>query len=176
MNKNDYVACGSLVSFREITREDTDLIVKWRNNNRIRDNFIYRVEFTREIHENWLKTKVETKEVVQLIICENAADGRPVGSVYFKYLDQEKKEAEYGIFIGEDDAANKGYGSETAQMAVKYAREVLGIKRLMLRVFAYNKVAIRSYENAGFKKYQDEPSVRCSDGQVSDMILMENNL
>ncbi len=174
MDNSIYVAAGKLISIRKITWDDTDLVVAWRNNKRIRDHFIYRVEFTREIHENWLRTKVDTGEVAQFIICENSRDGRPVGSVYFRYTDKTKNEAEYGIFIGEDDAVGKGYGSETAQVAVKYAKEVLGIKRIILRVFAYNKVAIRSYEKAGFRKYSDLPAVECSDGQKSDMILMEN--
>ena len=42
---------------------------------------------------------------------------RPVGSVYFRDIDRVKKEAEYGIFLGEDDAAGKGYGTEAAKLA-----------------------------------------------------------
>ena len=173
MEDNSFVKVGKLVSLRMITGDDTDLVVSWRNNERVRNNFVYREHFTRQIHENWLATKVFTGEVVQLIICENARDGRPVGSVYFRYEDSDKKEAEYGIFIGEDDAIGRGFGNETALLAVEYAKEVLGIKRLMLRAFTSNEAAIRSYEHAGFVKYEDLPMVTCSDGQKSDMILME---
>lgn len=169
------IKTGDQVRLRLITSEDTDLIVKWRNNERVRQNFVYRVPFTRDIHENWLTNQVFAGNVVQMIICEKARDNRPVGSVYLKYIDQDKTEAEYGVFIGEDDATGKGYGNETARLAVDYAREI-GIKRLILRAFSYNSVAIRSYENAGFKEYQKLPMVECSDGEKSDMILMENIL
>ena len=57
--------------------------------------------------------------------------------------------------------------------AFAYAHDVLHIEKLMLRVFAFNKAAIRSYESAGFVKMGDLPAVQCSDGEVSDMILME---
>ena len=173
MNDNCFVKIGSNVRLRPITDEDTDLIVKWRNNDRIRNNFVYRVEFTREIHEEWLKNKVYKGDVIQMIICEH--DGTAVGSVYFKFNNIEKTEAEYGIFIGEDDAIGKGYGNETALLALDYAKEI-GIKKVMLRAFSYNTVAIKSYEYAGFVKIKDLPAVVCSDGQKSDMILMEKNL
>ena len=101
---------GDKIYLRNITYEDTPLVVKWRNNERVRNNFIYREVFTEDIHNNWMKTKVETGEVVQLIICqktdsnENESEGtlieRPVGSVYLRDIDMNEKTAEYGIFIG----------------------------------------------------------------------------
>ena len=175
MSEMEILEQGELVSLRMITRQDTELVVKWRNNPRVRNNFVYREFFTKEIHEKWLENSVFTGAVVQMIIMAGE-DRKPVGSVYFKYTKDDKSEAEYGIFIGEDDAIGKGYGNETANLAVKYAREELGIKRLILRAFCYNTAAIKSYENAGFVKFQDMPGVECSDGQKSDMILMENCL
>ena len=175
MKDTEYLKVGKVVSLRLITDNDTDLIVKWRNNERIRNNFVYRVEFTRQIHEEWLRTKVFTGQVLQMIICENKKDKAPIGSVYFKFNNSEKTEAEYGIFIGEDDAIGNGYGNETAILAVDYAREI-GIKRVILRAFCYNTSAIKSYEHAGFVKTTDLKGVECSDGQKSDMILMEKIL
>ena len=166
---------GEKISLRLMTKDDTELIVKWRNNPRVRENFVYRKTFTNEIHESWIKTKVETGEVVQLIICE-MGNNSPVGSVYFRDIDNVAHTAEYGIFIGEDDAIGKGYGNETAILATDYARDTLGLKKLILRVFTYNEAAIKSYMNAGFVKVRDLPLVECSDGEKSDMILMEKKL
>ena len=59
----------------------------------------------------------------RFIICEKNND-RPVGSVYFRDIDHDNKKAEYGIFIGEADAAGRGIGSETARLAADYAREM----------------------------------------------------
>ncbi|WP_026650863.1 GNAT family N-acetyltransferase [Butyrivibrio proteoclasticus] len=177
-----YLMRGEKVSLRLITDEDTDLIVKWRNNPRVRDNFVYREVFTPESHREWMNTKVAKGEVVQLIICDNrqidpdTQELTPVGSVYFRDIDEDNKTAEYGIFIGEDDAIGKGFGNETALLATTYAREQMGLKKLILRAFTDNTPAIKSYENAGFVKIQDLPKVQCSDGQKSDMILMEKVL
>ena len=172
----DYVICGEKVSLRKITPEDTGLIVKWRNNERVRKNFVFKEHFTKEMHENWLRTKVATGIVEQFIICENGNGHKPVGSVYFRDIDRNEMSAEYGIFIGEDDAISKGYGNETAVLALTYAKEKIGLKKVFLKAFAYNEVAIKSYSNAGFVKTKDLAQVECSDGQKSDMILMEKML
>ncbi len=166
---------GNKVFLRKITYDDTPCIVKWRNNERVRNNFIYREVFTEEGHNSWMKNKVDTGEVIQLIICEKSTE-RPVGSVYLRDVDMNMKEAEYGIFIGEDDALGKGYGNEAATLMCEYAAREIGLKRLILRVFTDNEPARKSYEHAGFVKTEDLPGVESSDGEVRDMILMEKKL
>lgn len=77
----------------------------------VRKNFIFQKPFTRTgPHRVRMETKVVSGEVVQFILCETEGD-RPVGSVYFRDIDRENNRAEYGIFIGEEDAAGKGYGT-----------------------------------------------------------------
>lgn len=140
---------AELVYLRPIREADTELVVSWRNKERVRHNFIYQKPFTKEGHLNWLRTQVEPGHVVQFIICETVSD-RPVGSVYFRDIDQEKSIAEYGIFIGEDDAIGRGYGTQAAKLALSYAFEKLRLQSVFLRVFADNTGARKSYENAGF--------------------------
>lgn len=160
------------VYFRPITLEDTDDIIRWRNSDRVRKNFIYQKPFTRQGHLNWMETKVAAGEVVQFILCETRGD-RPVGSVYIRDIDRENRKGEYGIFIGEPDAAGKGYGTLAAKGAAAYARDVLRLHKLFLRVFADNAAAVRSYEKAGFVRealLRDE--IRQEDGAWRDMLLM----
>lgn len=176
MDKKNYLKMGPRLSLRLMEEEDFPLIVEWRNKDRIQKNFIYREKFTLEGQYKWKQTMIDTGKVVQFMICENDNDMRPVGSVYFRDIDWDKLSAEYGILIGEEDAIGKGYGDETAELAVEYAKEVMKLKKLILRVFTYNTPAIRSYEHVGFVKTEDAPAVQCSDGQKGDMIMMEMRL
>ena len=160
------------VYFRPITLEDTDRIIRWRNSERVRKNFIDQRPFTRQGHLNWLETRVAAGEVVQFILCETQTD-RPGGSVYIRDIDRKNEKGEYGIFIGEADAAGKGYGTLAAKGAIAYARDVLKLHKLSLRVFADNVGAVRSYEKAGFGReafLKDE--IRKEDGSRRDLILM----
>lgn len=162
---------GDQIYLRPITMEDTDRIVAWRNGERVRKNFIYQAAFTREGHEEWMRTKVAVGSVEQFIICEKKS-GRPVGSVYFRDIDRQNKKAEYGIFLGEADAAGRGIGSETARLAAAYARDVLKLHKLMLRVFADNAGAVKSYRNAGFVQEAHLRDEYFQDGKYRDMLLM----
>ncbi|MCR5233034.1 MAG: UDP-4-amino-4,6-dideoxy-N-acetyl-beta-L-altrosamine N-acetyltransferase [Lachnospiraceae bacterium] len=136
--------------FRPITVEDTDMVLKWRNSEHVKNNFIVRRDISKEEHLNWLKTKVFAEIVMQFIIIEKDS-GIPIGSVYFRDIDRTARKAEYGIFIGEESAKGKGYGKETAERMVKYFFDEMKFHKLSLRVLEKNQAAIRSYENAGFK-------------------------
>ncbi len=159
------------IYLRLMTYEDTENIVNWRNSDAVRKNFIYQALFTRESHENWIRTMVETGKVVQMIICENDTD-RPVGSVYIRDIDKTHQKAEYGIFIGEPQARGKGYGTAAARLMIKYCFEELKLHRLFLRVYAENIQAIRSYEKAGFVKEAHLREDVCIDGKYHDIVLM----
>ena len=159
------------VYLRLMTREDTDNIVRWRNSDEVRAQFIYQKLFTRESHENWIKNMVETGKVVQMIIVLKEGE-RPIGSVYVRDIDVEHRKAEYGIFIGETDCYGKGYGTEAAELMCEYAFSYLGLHKLMLRAYAENERAIKSYEKAGFVKeayLKDDVLVQ---GQYRDIVLM----
>lgn len=159
------------IYLRLMTYADTESIVRWRNSDAVRKNFIYQALFTKESHENWIRTKVETGDVVQMIICELDTD-RPVGSVYVRDIDHTHQKAEYGIFIGEDFARGKGYGTAAARLMIQYCFEELGLHRLFLRVYADNFAAIRSYEKAGFEKEAYLREDVWIDGKYRDIILM----
>lgn len=159
------------IYLREMTYDDTEDIVRWRNSEGVRKNFIYQGLFTKESHENWIKTMVETGKVVQMMICETATN-RSVGSVYVRDIDKTHNKGEYGIFIGEEMARGKGYGTATAELMIKYCFEELALHRLFLRVYADNNQAIRSYEKGGFVKeayLRDDVFV---DGRYRDIVLM----
>ena len=147
--KNQYIDENAGIYLRLMTLDDTDHIVAWRNSDGVRKNFIYQEMFTREGHENWIKTQVNTGKVVQFIICNLAAD-KPLGSVYIRDIDRQHNKAEYGIFIGEADARGRGIGTAAAKLMLRYCFEEEGLHRIYLRALSGNEQAIRSYEKAGF--------------------------
>ncbi len=162
---------GALVDLRPITEADTDRIVRWRNTPSVVRNFIFRQPFTPEMHRNWLATKVAAGQVVQYII-EEKATGRPVGSVYFRDVDPVNHSAEYGIFIGEEDARGRGFGTETARLFTDFGFAHLGLHRISLRLLADNLPARRSYEKAGFAVEGTFRDMVLLDGRYRDVVFM----
>ena len=167
---NNKIVEGRTVYLRPMTEEDTDLIVKWRNEDFVRKNFIYQKPFTREGHLHWIETMVKTGKVVQFLICTR--EDIPIGSIYLRDIDRTFNNAEYGIFIGEETALSKGYGTEAAKLMISYAFGELKLHKLKLRVLADNERAKKSYEKAGFMQeayLKDEVYLQ---GGYRDVILM----
>lgn len=162
---------GEKVILRPINIDDTKDIVRWRNNPAVKQNFIFRQDFTEEMHINWLNTKVKSGEVVQYII-EDKKTGMSVGSVYYRDVDRVNNSAEYGIFIGEDNIRGKGFGTEAAQLFVRFGLEILGLHRISLRVLDGNDIAYRSYIKAGFKQEGVFRDMVKLDGEYRDVIFM----
>lgn len=140
---------GKRIYLKNISKSDTDLIIRWRNQTFVRKNFIYQGPFTKEIHENWLETQVDTGRVKQFIIYVKSLDW-PIGSVYIRDIDYVNQKAEYGIFIGEEEFLGKGYGAEAGILMVEYAFKELHLHKIMLKVFSYNTRARKNYQKAGF--------------------------
>ncbi|MBD5548045.1 MAG: UDP-4-amino-4,6-dideoxy-N-acetyl-beta-L-altrosamine N-acetyltransferase [Lachnospiraceae bacterium] len=170
-DKKTRVINGADIVLRLMKEEDTDLIIKWRNTEFVRRNFIYQELFTRQGHENWVKTMIDTGRVVQFIILRKM-DDKPVGSVYLRDIDRTHSKAEYGIFIGEKEALGKGYGTQAARMMIEYAFHEEGLHKLMLRVLAENVRARRSYEKAGFVREAHLKDEVFLDGRYQDVIYM----
>ena len=162
---------GAKVLLRPITLEDTGLIVKWRNNPLVRKNFIFRHDFTNEMHTKWFQEKVCTGDVVQYIIVDKATK-RPIGSIYFRDIDRVNESAEYGIFIGEDDLRGKGFGTEAAKLFLKFGFHTMHLHRIYLRVLAENEGAEKSYIKAGFRTEGIFHDMVKIDGKYCDVVFM----
>ena len=168
---NQYIDENVKIYLRLMMREDTELIVAWRNSDAVRENFIYRDPFTREGHENWIRTMVDTGRAVQMMICDLDTD-TPLGSVYIRDIDRQHNKAEYGIFIGEPDARGRGVGTAAAGLMLRYCFEEQRLHRVYLRVLAENGQAIRSYEKAGFVREGCLKEDVCIDGEYRDVVWM----
>ncbi len=159
------------VYLRPMTVEDTGKIVTWRNREFVRKNFIYQELFTEEGHLRWIETQVKPGHVVQFILC--LEEGREIGSVYFRDIDRSAGTAEYGIFIGEEDALGKGYGTRAARLALQYAFETMDLRKVFLRVLSDNTGARKSYEHAGFRLIEGKKEQVALRQGVREVVFME---
>ncbi len=159
------------IYLRRMTNEDTDFIIKWRNSDEVRKNFIYQETFTRKSHEAWIDNMIIPGKVVQMIICDIDTN-KPLGSVYIRDIDRKHNKGEYGIFIGEESARGRGVGTAAAKLMLRYCFEEEGLHRVFLRVFATNQAAISSYKKAGFVQEAYLKDDVCIDSTYCDIILM----
>lgn len=168
--KKDLKIIGQQIYLRPITLEDTELVVRWRNERVVVENFIYRKPVSKEEHLNWLKNKVETGLVHQFVICR-LADDKPLGSIYLQNFEEENKRAEWGIFLGEREAYGKGVGTEAAKLLLEYAFQRLRLHKVTSKVLAYNQASVRMNEKAGYTQEAYLRDELFLDGKYEDLIL-----
>lgn len=162
---------GERVYLRSITSDDTDMVVRWRNQENVIKYFFYRGDFTKESHENWLRTRVDTGEVEQFIVCMKDTD-RPIGCTYIRDIDYTNRKAEYGVFLGEEDARGKGIGKEILNLTVDYAFNTLKLHRIYARVYESNKPSLFSFLHCQFTQEAVLKDSIWADGNYHDIVLL----
>lgn len=173
MTRKSVVLKGNIITLKSITYDDCEDFISWRNSAFIKKHFIYRKDITLEEQQNWMKNKVETGLVVQFIIWDNK-DNKKIGCVYLQNIDANKKEAEFGILIGEEKYVGGGRGTESAILINNYAFEQLGLERIYLRVLNNNERAKKSYAKAGFSQ-EDYKEIIEIDGEKTEVVFMSIN-
>lgn len=101
-----------------------------------------------------------------------ADGGRLIGSATFSQLDVDNGSVTYHITIGEPDCWGRGFGTEATELMLELAFEHLGLHRVALAVFEFNRRAIRSYEKAGFRVEGRSRDAIWRDGRRWDEIAM----
>ena len=65
-------------------------------------------------------------------------------------------ELRFGFVIVDPEKRGKGYGRSMLKLGTKYAKEILGAKKVSLGVFENNSSAYRCYKSVGFQDVVSE--------------------
>ena len=98
---------------------------------------------------------------------------RPIGNCALVHIDHRNRTAEFEIVIGERDARGRGHGTEATCLALDHAFTVLGLRNIMLKVYAYNPAGVRAYQKAGFREFGRRREAIELSGVAYDIIYME---
>jgi RimJ/RimL family protein N-acetyltransferase len=88
-------------------------------------------------------------------------------------LDNLNQTCEVGIFIGNKNYWGKGYGTEALFLLLNYLFTALNMHNIKLRVYSFNKRAIKSYEKIGFKTIGKIREALLRGKTRHDIILMD---
>ncbi|MDA3809198.1 MAG: GNAT family protein [Spirochaetaceae bacterium] len=88
-------------------------------------------------------------------------------------IDHLHRKAEMGIFIGDKNNHNKGYGKEAIELILSYGFKVLNLHNIMLKVFSFNKNAIEAYKKSGFNEFGRRHESFQINGKLYDDVYME---
>jgi RimJ/RimL family protein N-acetyltransferase len=153
-----------------IDTNDAEKFTEWLNDFEVTVNLqtyntVLNVENEKAFLENLTKTHnysiIEKKNDELLGICG------------FGDIDQVNQTAEVGIFIGNKTYWGNGYGTEALMLLLDYGFKALNLHNILLRVYDYNKRAMRIYEKIGFKKIGVRRAALHRNLKKHDIIFMD---
>jgi RimJ/RimL family protein N-acetyltransferase len=135
---------------RPCKKADGKFLMKWFADERMmrlwcRDSFTFPLT-EKQMGEYYDRLEMETFSWGFTALDEA---GTPVGSFQMK-ADFNEESVHLGFIVVDPKLRGTGAGFEMVSLAVQYAVEILGVKRLTLKVFDTNPGARRCYEKVGF--------------------------
>ncbi|MGM0379813.1 MAG: GNAT family N-acetyltransferase [Bacillota bacterium] len=140
---------GKRLYLSPINLKDSETYTKWINDLEISINLgnaagIYSIEKEKEALERI------NEEGYNFALIDLKKD-KLIGNCGLLNVNIQQRVAELGIFIGNRDYWDKGYGKEGIELVLDYAFNILNLNNIMLKVYDFNKRAIKCYEKVGFK-------------------------
>jgi len=165
---------GKRVRLRAIERTDLPRFVNWLNDPEVLQHLLIGVPMSLAQEEKWYEHNLTLDSAEQPLVIEiNLGDEWvPVGNISLMDVSSTDRYAELGIFIGEKQFWNQGYGGEAIELMLVHGFNHLNLNRIYLRVFETNPRGIRCYERVGFVKEGRMRQARFEDGHYIDVLLM----
>lgn len=96
-----------------------------------------------------------------------------IGTVGLEDYNAINRTATLGIFIGDKEVRNKGYGTEVIRLILDYGFNYLNLNNIKLDVMEFNERAIACYKKCGFKEYGRRRKAEFVNGKYYDRISMD---
>lgn len=125
---------------------------------------------TIEDERKWFESP---KEDAQVFFIVRKEDDKLIGTMGLHEINLVNRRATLGIFIGEKDGRNKGYGTEALRLILDYGFNYLNLNNIKLDVMDFNERAIACYKKCGFKEYGRRRKCYFLNGKYYDKVEMD---
>ena len=164
---------GEKIALGPLCRDLLPLYLKWDNDCEILAlrGMSVRPRTWEEALAWYERAATDDRAVMFTIYAQPAV--RPIGLTMLLDIQPFDRTADLGIFIGERDCWEKGYGTEATSLTLDYGFIALGLHNILLRVASFNERAIRTYTRAGFRVIGRRRQSAVVAGQAYDDIYMD---
>ena len=137
------------IEIREFQLKDIPYKVKWINDERNNKYLHYDLPLREDKTVQWFQSLEGRDDRMDYTI---TFDGSPAGLIGLLNIDNEKKNAEYYICIGEERFKGKGVAQKSTELLIKEAHSKFRLKNIYLYTEVKNIRAQKLFEKCGFIK------------------------
>jgi len=164
---------GENLRLRAIEREDIPTFLRWFNDPEVRRHLLMHEPMSYAKEERWFEEHLSQRnEFMFAIEVKEGEAWVHIGNLGLHRIDWKNRVATFGIVIGEKAYWDRGYGTEAVRTALRYAFFELGLNRVELETFSFNRRAIRCYEKVGFRHEGTRRQALYRDGRYHDILIM----
>lgn len=151
--------------------EDVEKYVEWLNDFETTD-YLGRSSaiMTLEKEKEYLENNAGAEASFAIVRLE---DDELIGTVSLEKINHINRKATLGIFIGEKEGRNKGYGTEAIKLILEYGFRYLNLNNIKLDLMEFNERAYKCYQKCGFKEYGRRRKSNFINGKYYDTIEMD---
>jgi RimJ/RimL family protein N-acetyltransferase len=154
-----------------INPEDVEKYVLWLNDMEVAQYLTLAYRLVSLSNEKEILEKF-SRQGDHYAIVESKSD-ELIGGCGLLNLDHINRISEVGIFIGDKNCWNKGYGEEALRLLLDYSFNILNLNNVMLNTYSFNTRAIRCYRKIGFKEIGRRRQAKVIQGKSYDIIYMD---
>jgi len=163
---------GERIYLSPLNPEDAEQFCIWLNDLEIVKTLsmpdrLFSLEYEKEALSKMSKQNEPSFAVVDL------KTDQLIGSCGLFDVNHLNQTAEFGISICDKNYWNQGYGQETLKLLLDFGFNILNLHNIRLKVYSYNKRAIRCYEKTGFKHVAKLRELKQFAGKRHDVLLMD---
>lgn len=138
--------CREEFNLRPIEEHDLDVVLAWRNSDRVRSYMYTDHIITQDEHRSWFE-RTRQAEFPPTLIFEYR--GIPVGLKSFSQIDRFNNRCYWGFYLGESELP-RGCGSVMGFLALEYIFEQQKFRKLCAEAFAFNEGSVKYHTRLGF--------------------------
>ena len=163
---------GELVILRPRVDDDLPLFARWHGNPDVR-HWLHMSEMPNQTLEvERQRWQIARNDPTRVSFVIETLGGVPIGNIGLIGVDVAHRRAELGIAIGEKGDWGRGYGTDAIRVILRFAFEVLNLRRVELITDIDNERGIRAYEKCGFVREGVLRAKRLRYGEPLDMLIM----
>ena len=139
------------LSPKDVSEEEIEKFTEWMNDFEVTDytgrtGYITTLSGEKEYLEDSAKnTDNRTFDIIEL------NNNKLIGTVGLEHINWIARSAVLGIFIGDSDYRNNGYGTEAIKLLLEYGFKYLNLHSIRLDLLSANERAHKCYLKCGFK-------------------------
>ena len=139
------------LSPKGVSEEEIQKFTEWMNDFNVTDYTGRSGQITTLVGEKeWLENSVRNTENRNFNIVELNSN-KLIGTIGLENIDWIQRSAVLGIFIGDANFRNSGYGTEAIKLLLEYGFKYVNLHSIRLDLLEVNERAHRCYLKCGFK-------------------------